>query len=117
MKKGLLFILVLAGFLYATNPGKEDFEDFIARRIDKEISKETGEDEISEIFEPFAKGLARLGAAVGATFARRDNYYLFSIYTFELPAGEQEGEVRWRYLGIGGQFIPLQQGDEVNASR
>ncbi len=116
MKKSLLIgLLFLTAFLYVTNPDKEDFKEYIAARIEREIQKETSPgDQTAEIFKPFAEGLARLGAGLGATFSRRDNYYLFSIYTLDLPDPEGGRQAAWKYLGIAKMFIPLQQKQAEN---
>ena len=107
MKKTGIVLLVVAAILYVTNPDKDDFKEYMAEKIKEEIAKETkDEGDVATIFKPFAEGLAQLGGALGSAFAERHNYYLFSIYSFELPSDKNQ-ETK-RFLGIAKQFIPLE---------
>ena len=106
MKTTGIIMLILAAVLFATNPDKDDFKEYMAAKIKEEIVKETRDKgEVAGIFKPFAEGLAELGGALGTTFTERDNYYLFSIYTFQLPSNPDEKPVK--FLGIAKQFIEL----------
>ncbi len=103
MKKTVIILLVVALGLALTNPDKEDFKEYVAKNLQKELVKKGDKDAVSRIFKPLADGLAQLGGSLSSAFAHRENYYLFSVFTLG-PDGEQDVP---RYLGIGKMFFRL----------
>ena len=95
----LFFVILIAGFLYATNPDKEDYKEWLEVVIEEELEKESDEGVISGMI-----GSAILKGAVLVVYkaSERNNLHLCSVYTFE-----SDGE-EYRYLGIAKIFIPLQ---------
>ena len=52
----------------------------------------------------------RRGAAVATDLVERENYYVASVYTFDLNGRMPGGEAR--YLGIAGWFTPLEDEED-----
>ncbi|MEM1116002.1 MAG: hypothetical protein AAF845_10370 [Bacteroidota bacterium] len=111
----LFFGLLAVGILlYVLNPGPETFKEFlqeeIAARAEAE-AREAGEAIGGSIGRDVGGFLAgRLGREVGDiasdVFVRED-YYLASVYTADLNDRGPGGA--WRFLGIAGWFVPLEQ--------
>ncbi len=91
-KSGYLIIGALLLFLFFTNPGKEDFKEYL-----KAKAYEQADSKIEKVFVGLVEGL--FGAA-SEMFVRKD-YYIFSTYTFDDTV----------FLGIAGKFIPLKEGN------
>ncbi len=92
MKNFLLVAVIIAAGLFFTNPGKEDFKEFI-----KEQAYEHAETKVEKAFLALAEGLF---GVISDAFVRK-NYYLFSIYELDDT----------RFLGIAGHFFPLEKGN------
>ena len=103
MKYTGIILLIVAFVLAVTNPDKEDFKEFMKEQINKELVNKTEKDEVSKIFQPLAEGLAQLGGTLSSAFAHRENYYLFSVFTF----GKDNDPDAPKYLGVAKQFIRL----------
>jgi hypothetical protein len=101
----LLYLIVLFAALFIFNPGEEEFADHVEKRSGEYLSTRAGEGRLGEI-------LADLGADVTKALAnhvtRRENYYLFSIYTIDLDGPEESAE-EWRILGVLGKFVTLSE--------
>lgn len=89
------FILLLSGFLFATNPTETQFKVYLKEKIKQESVKEGGG--IALIVELFAAPTAWI-IGLGT---KRDNFYIFSTYTIEL-----EGR-KYVYIGIANKFFEL----------
>lgn len=93
-------LLVVAGALFLLNPGEDKFQEFVADEIATQISGEGG-----GIGGIVARRLGRAASGLARDFVRREDYYLWSIYTADLNGRAPDGE--WRFLGIAGTFITL----------
>jgi len=96
MKKTAFILALVAGLLILTNPGPEDFKNFIKKKSVEQFKKETG------LNDQLAESIISVFGGVFAEGFIRDNYLLFSIYKW--------GD--YKLLGIAGQFIPLSKWDE-----
>lgn len=95
-----LFVLLLAVALF-TNPDKESFKQKVRLELNQRVSEATD--------NPVLGYIADMGMefsdAVVEHLVERENYYICSIYSLDLPDGT------YRYLGAFGLFFPLQQKD------
>jgi len=96
MRTFIWILLIAAGLLILTNPGRDRFREFVKTEAVKFIEEKDGkENPVARVVMPFfAPWMAR-------TF-ERDNYLLFSVYRL--------GD--FKVLGIAGRFIPLNTLDE-----
>ena len=96
----LLFVVLLIG-LALTNPTPEAFGQFAQETIRDEIARQV----------PGIGGLGEYGARLIAPYvveqAERTNYGLASVYDLDLTGPTVRG-AEYRFLGIAGQFIPLE---------
>jgi hypothetical protein len=96
----LLGLLVLAFF---TNPSLEDFQRQAKSKMKEQIN--------SLEMDPTLKKVAGIGAdftqGMIDNLVHRDNYYVCSIYTVEMPGGS------YKYLGAFNLFYPLQEDDPM----
>ncbi len=103
MKKLLLIVLVLAGGLAITNPDMDAFKTFVERYTEERIQERTGDGVVGS-------ALAGAGASVTAAGApsvtERTNYVVVSFYAVD---PDDDGVDEWRFLGVGSQFIALQE--------
>ena len=110
--KGFFTLLVLAAVavgLFVTNPTMDDFGDFIRERADERLQAEAGDGAFGRLLSSFGGDLAG-GLAARAT--ARESYGLLSIYTLDLDGDDGEDD-DWRFVGIAGQFIPVNEpGDD-----
>lgn len=106
----LLLILVAVALvaLAVTNPHMDDFEtfasDYLEKELQDEIQKRTGSSALSRLL---AGAGARLAGPHLDRVVTRGNYFVASTYTVDLD-GEQADKMEWRFLGIGGRFVPLE---------
>jgi len=108
MKK-LLAFLVLVGLLLFTNPSMGDFTAFVEDELSERILGEVGDSAGGRLLAGIGSGL--VGAvADGAT--ERSNFLVASTYTIDLDGSDEPGN-QWRFLGIGGQFIELENPDDT----
>jgi hypothetical protein len=96
MKKAGLIIIALLAFLFFTNPGQEDFNEYVQKLAVQEFQKETGTK--SAVFEGI---ISTISTVVAKAYVRED-YYIFSIYRLG----------NHKILGIGKQFISLNKPDK-----
>lgn len=99
--RSVLVTLVLGGALLAlTNPDRAEFADFVEEQARTRIADETAE-------SGFEAALGELGGRAAGALVRqygtRTDYLVASTYRLEL------GDARWRYLGVGGWFVPLEE--------
>lgn len=108
---GLLSLLVCVGLvlLAILNPQMKDFEEFAAEHLRAQITPHLEK----RLGTESALGRALAGAGVDLAsqyldrFATRKNYVVASVYTVDLD-GPDANEMEWRFLGIGGRFVPLE---------
>lgn len=105
MRIGLVLLLTIAGVLYLYNPSPRDFQEYVQNQTSKHLQQTLGR---SAIGRAFADAGADLTAVLARKSARRDNYYLWSIYTVD-PDGDDGEQDYWRFLGIGGQFFLIER--------
>jgi len=90
----ILIILIIMIFMAVTNPGMDDYVDWVTDQ-----SREEASNRFEELVASF----------VGETMVRRvtsrDNYVLFSIYETDIP--DVNGEESSRVIGIFGNFFVL----------
>lgn len=98
MKKYILFLGVVLGFLAYTNPNMDDFAEFARDRSQEAIQAEVGDTAIG-------RALAEFGSSLANDFAgdltERKNYVVCSIYQVG------DGDDPWSFLGVAGRFIRL----------
>jgi hypothetical protein len=95
----IIFILIIV--LVATNPTKADFQNYISNRIQK--SSANTEDSSNKFFSALAT------LAVNQ-ITERDNYFVCSLYTVNTTYFKMFSDKipdNPKFLGIFGQFIPL----------
>ena len=110
----LIGLVILAGVLYLLNPGPDKFKVFLQEEIAEQAearAREAGEAAGGSIGGDVAGFLAgRLGRRAGDVASdvfSREDYYLASVYTADLNGRRPGGA--WKFLGIAGWFIPLEQ--------
>lgn len=107
MKKKIIIVFVFFAALIAaaaiSNPSKADFQAKMEGRMKEEYAE--------QISSPVFKDIAELGLAFISKLivedCKRDNYFVCSVYTVELPIGD------YKYVGLFGTFIPLQEKDPI----
>jgi hypothetical protein len=109
-------ILLVAGVLLGTlalfNPDEEDFRSYVTERANEAISdraRSAGGSIFSDIVGSVGGTLA---GHVASRTVRRDEYYVFSVYTIDLDGPQRRGE-EWRFLGLAKQFVPLHTPDSL----
>lgn len=101
----IMFVLVS---LYATNPSKYEFNEYVKENVGKTI-RESGVTSNSFINNFLGMLAGKVTENVADIAFTRDNYYLFSIYSIKGV------DVDYKFLGIFKQFIPLS--NSVNTSQ
>lgn len=107
-------LIVVAGILFVLNPGPEKFREFLSEEMAARAeaqAREAGEQVGGSVGRDVGGFLAgRLGRRAGNlasdAFGRED-YHVASVYTADLN-GRQPGGA-WKFLGIAGWFIPLEE--------
>ena len=89
--------------LYATNPTKKEFNEFISKQVQKKMVEKSGE---QNFITNLVAGVA--GSMVNEVSERKD-YVFFSTYKVDLSVIRMFGgdTKDMTFVGIGGQFIPL----------
>ncbi|GAB5520106.1 MAG: hypothetical protein RhofKO_23570 [Rhodothermales bacterium] len=108
MKKLLVF-LVLVGLLLFSNPSMSDFTTFVEDELSERILGEVGDSAGGRLLAGIGSGLV---GAVADDATERTNFLVGSLYTIDLDGSDEPGN-RWRFLGIGGQFIELENPDDT----
>ncbi len=96
----VLLVVTFGIFLAVTNPSTEDFKDYLKEEMFREYKEEQKSGGI--LGDLLAKGASAIIAELASATTQRENYYLFSIYTIQIDTSKSR-----KYLGIAGQFIPL----------
>lgn len=107
MKKKIIIALVFFTAIVVaaiiSNPSKADFQAKMEARMKEEYSE--------QMSSPVFKDIAELGLSFISKLVvdecTRDNYYVCSVYTVDLPIGS------YKYIGVFGTFIPLQEKDPI----
>ncbi|HIG75811.1 MAG TPA: DUF4359 domain-containing protein [Bacteroidetes bacterium] len=119
----LLFglILALAALLWWTNPEEEQFTTFVTEEVTERLGNvgADGARAAGGAMGFIAERLGReAGQAIGGALGRaaseefeRSNYLVASTYTLDLNGRASGGE--WTFLGIAGQFFPLEQPENL----
>lgn len=107
MKRHLLILALMLAALFVTNPERDDFSTFVADHLMDAIGKNIGA--LTER-ESWGDQKVQLAEGIAEHMTERKNFLLFSLYEIPVVDGD------YRYLGIGTQFIPLQQ-DQPLAQR
>jgi hypothetical protein len=93
----LLVLLIIAAVVgYFTNPTSADF----AEKADTELRKRLGENGMPEEVSEAGASLTR---ELIESMVRHTNYYVCGVFTITVPMDKY-----YSFLGIFGQFIPLQ---------
>lgn len=110
----VLGLLVIAGVLFALNPGPEKFRAFLQERMAEQAesrAREAGEQVGGSIGGGvggfLAQRLGRRGGDLAADLFEREDYYIASVYAVDLNGRQPGGEVS--FLGIAGWFFPLEE--------
>lgn len=105
MRTALVVLLLVAIALAWTNPEMDDFTVFAQAQSERLLLQEAGEG----AFGQFLSGLA--GTLTGQyvdRITRRANYVVCSTYTIDLDGPDADAE-EWRFLGIAGRFLVLEE--------
>jgi hypothetical protein len=100
-------MFLLATLLYILNPGPEKFSRFIQEELADRAAEQAGEAPglFGDVAGVVARRIGRQAGGLAADAFVRDNYYLASIYRFDMNGRSPGGE--WEFLGIASWFIPL----------
>ena len=101
---GTVVLILICFGLYSTNPTKTQFTEFVSKEVSKQLNKK------NELGDGFLKGLAQgLTNMFLDSSVREDNYYLFKVFTidFHLFRAFNAKIEDQKFIGIAGQFIPL----------
>ena len=99
MKKIIIAIVLIAGLLFATNPDKRDFDDWVKDKLQERVDESVNNDDLDDFIGNLFSGI---GSLVSSTMTTEKNFHIVSIYTIGL------GEEKYSYLGICKTFVPLQ---------
>jgi|GEM_PF-5002716 len=97
-----LTIALIMLVAYLTNPDKRHFLQYFAEEQIEKADEILGKRFIAEL-KKWSNEAAEEIAESDLDFVRVNDYYLFSVYTFEIPVIGKE----YRYLGAFHHFIPL----------
>lgn len=102
----LILLLGIVGYLAYSNPTEAEFRTFSRDMVEKYVH------ERAQLPDNSMRGLIKDLAGVLAgqmveSLVLRKNYVLFSFFTLEVP--DAFARHNWRFLGIGGYFIPLER--------
>ncbi|MFY8137678.1 MAG: DUF4359 domain-containing protein [Flavobacteriales bacterium] len=92
-----LIILLIAAFFL--NPTQDDFKKVVQEKLTSEFTEHLDNPNLELIVEEGTEFVSQLTD----NLVKRDDYYICSVYTIELPTGE------YRFLGAFKNFIPLQK--------
>lgn len=105
MRTPILLAIIALVVLFLFNPEMDDFKVFVEAQSERIMMERTGEGAIG-------RALSGLGASLAGSYVdritERRNYGVFSLYTIDFD-GADAREEEWRFLGIAGQFIELEQ--------
>lgn len=93
---GLIILVIIIFAAFVTNPTKEDFENFAATEIVKEIN-EGQEIKYEGLQQKFVKELMNV-----VVYTERKDYKVCSVFTVDDITGK-----RRKYLGLFTFFIPI----------
>jgi hypothetical protein len=99
MKKLIIALILICGLLYATNPDKRDFDEWVKGKLADRVEESSNDTDVDAFFGSI---FSNVGSWVSSKMTTEKNYYLVSIYTADL------GEEQYNYLGIFKTFVPLQ---------
>lgn len=99
MKKLIIAIILIAGLLFATNPDKGDFDEWVKGKLEERVDESVDNEDVDNVFGDIFAGV---GSWISSKMTTEKNYYLVSIYTVDL------GDEEYNYLGILKTFVPLQ---------
>lgn len=116
MKLVSALFLLLAIILAVLNPSPEEFTTFFreqaaerGRQAGRDAGNSAGGGAIGFLTERLGEAVANTaGGRLGEEF-EHENYILFSTYTLDVNGSRENGI--WRFLGIGGQFVSIQEPD------
>jgi hypothetical protein len=112
MRTGLVALLIVVLALIWFNPDMADFKTFIGAQSERLLQQETDDSEFGDF-------LSQAGGALAGAFVDRitdrNNYLLFSTYTIDFD-GDEADENEWRFLGIAGFFLELQQPEALEGN-
>ncbi|MCB0761069.1 MAG: DUF4359 domain-containing protein [Flavobacteriales bacterium] len=94
----LVLLGVLGGAMYATNPDKQEFSEFVQGRMEKRLDKESSEG----LGEALNDVISAMGAKFSQSLTTREDWYVCSLFTVKMPKRD------YRYLGVFHMFILLQ---------
>lgn len=84
-----------------SNPGMNDFKQFVEQRTAQRIEEDTGRGALGRAL---AGAGARLLSDNAEAVTERTSYLVCSMYHVDLDG---DGSDEWRYLGIARQFVEL----------
>lgn len=105
MRIAVILATIALVALFIFNPEMETFQQFVETHSERLLEREFGDSTLGRALSGVAGSLA--GSYVDR-ITERDNYLVFSIYTIDLD-GDRGDEEEWRFLGMAGQFLELEQ--------
>jgi hypothetical protein len=105
---GTVIAIILFSVLCLTNPSKQEFVYFATQKISGNLSQNLNSD--NQFLNNVVSGFTSL---VVDGLIQHKNYLVFSTYTLDLELVRRFGNnvKDVKFLGIGGQFIPLSMPD------
>lgn len=100
-------MFLLATLLYILNPGPDKFSRFIQEELADRAAEQAGDAPglFGDVASIVARRIGREAGGLAADAFERENYYLASVYHFDMNGRSPGGE--WKFLGIASWFVPL----------
>ncbi|GAB5536427.1 MAG: hypothetical protein Rubg2KO_26760 [Rubricoccaceae bacterium] len=100
-------MILLGVLLFIMNPGPDKFSRFIQEELAELAAEKAGEAPglLGDVAGVVARRIGEGAGSLAADAFERDNYYLISIYRYDMNGRSPGGE--WEFLGIASWFIPL----------
>lgn len=116
-----VLLIVLGAVLWMTNPGEEQFTEFLTEEV-TQIAGNAGAEGAGAAGGALGFLTERLGREVGETLGaaiareastkfERSSYGVASTYTLDLNGRASGGT--WEFVGVAGQFYPIEQPENL----
>ena len=105
MTRWLIAVLVVGTLLVGTNPGRQEFDEFVPAYVSRNVEAEAkarGDSNSATAGQVIG---ALVGVVLRALPVERKNFLAFSI--FEVTLLIPDTERKCRFIGVAGQFVPL----------
>lgn len=103
MRTYLILGAILAGVLWAFNPGMDDFKTHMKTYTAERVESETGGGMLGRVLGGAASAVVSGGVE---RVTERSGYVVFSTYDVDPDA---DGTAEYRFLGVARQFVVLRE--------